>query len=783
MKRISRALWLPAVLAAATLACSLVPSLQTTPTPPPAGETAQPATSIPATLPPPASDLQGKIAYATERDGTWQVIAINPDGSEEVQLTAPFSGAYSRPSWSPDGTRLGLRMDIPTSGIAVMDVRHSEGRLTGTQPVALVSEFSDGPFWAPDGQSLLYTTTLGSGGWVTMHYNLATGETRQLTGIPENSTDPTFSPDGSRIIFTFYTDPSTQIHDLFVINADGSGFTNLTNTPSDSEYLPAWSPDGSRIAFSSSRYNEDSSISASDLFIMNADGSNRVQLTTHPEGDFDAAWSPDGTMLAFTSERDSANDSNYEIYIINADGTGETRLTNNRVTDRWPSWRASLPEDAPPAACEPAITFVADVTIPPGTRFAQPQPFTKIWRVRNAGSCTWTPTNYRLQSTEGAWAASQPVQLPGAIQPGAEADLTVRVSAPEAPGLHTGSWVLMDGNGQPVPNSDGDVEGLALQVEVLPPGSTPLARPLYFTRSEGAPSELWRMETDGRTLTQLTNEAQNVASFSVAPDGRIAFTSGGSVFVTDASGGNRQTIGTYKLESFSSVTWSPDGRRLAYANGGVHIRDMDTGVDNLILPDVDTGMPGLLIYRPLSWSPDGTKLIVGVGQWEGAVMNIISQDGTILDEFPYITGIWGRNSQNVFYSGVLSEGMMMTEPGLWAQPASGGDRVTLMSGSDVYWPTQAPDGPLFAFVQQGSSDELALIRTDERGSEVVPVLPRPFYIRNSDNFLAAWSADAGSVAMYVYRPALDAGEFTVQPLDGTPPLFLMQDVEQFAWGP
>ncbi|GAH29359.1 unnamed protein product [marine sediment metagenome] len=71
-----------------------------------------------------------------------------------------------------------------------------------------------------------------------------------------------------------------------------------------------------------------------EIYVMNADGSNQTRLTNNPAGDRKPCFSPDGNKIAFTS----LHGENPEIYVMNADGSNQTRLTNNPGLDIGPSW-------------------------------------------------------------------------------------------------------------------------------------------------------------------------------------------------------------------------------------------------------------------------------------------------------------------------------------------------------------------------------------------------------------------------------------------------------------
>ncbi|HET9588900.1 MAG TPA: NBR1-Ig-like domain-containing protein [Anaerolineales bacterium] len=790
MKQVSRIAWLPVLLALISQACSPASSSQPTSTPflIPNPPTPSPtAIHISPTSPPviPVQTLEGVIAYASDRGGTPQIIAMNADGSAETSLTAGF-GEFSRPAWSPDGTQIAMRAQFV--GIAVMDVHRENDKLVGAEPVTIVEGFAEGPRWSPDGTKLVFVTAEDAGGWITHMTDLSTASTMSIPSIPENATDPDWSPDGNQIVFAHYTDPNQQLRDLFVINTDGSGLVRLTNTSTISEEAPIWAPDGQRIVFTASEQQEDRR-GQQDIFIMNRDGTNIVRVTTHQESDFDPSWSPDGKQIVFVSDRHENNDGNYEIYLINADGTDELRLTNNHWTDRWPTWRAKQADDVPPQGCQPAIAFLEDVTIPPGTRFGTPQPFSKVWRVKNNGTCTWTPTEYTLRFVEGEQMGElTEIKIPGAIQPDAIVDLVIPQIAPDEPGRHGAHWQLFKGDGQAVTGPDVNTARLTVDIEVLASNQDLLPKPLYFLSEQSGSTQVWRMEADARTTTQVTNENQPVVFFDVSPTGKLAYVSQNQVTISESDGSTRQVVASLGSDTrLFNLAWSPDGNRLAYASNGLHVYDVVRGEDRLLIEDIATGMPGLIYYSPLKWSPDGSKLMTHAHLWEGAEIHLIStSDGIVLAKLPFVTASWNRDSQSVYLASSTFPGMIGMEPGLWRGLATGGEPEPLITQASVWWPFHRPDETLAFFMHQSTTPETneyaaKLYVSSADGINPVVVRSWPIFISAYDMFEATWTEDGGSILVQLARPALDINEVLLLTPDETPPLFLTSEIRGFQW--
>ena len=105
----------------------------------------------------------------------------------------------------------------------------------------------------------------------------------------------------------------------------------MTNAPGYDDDSAVWSPDGTKIAFV--RFYG----GAGEIFVMNADGSGQTNLTNDPANDGDPTWSPDGSKIAFTTNRGPTGDN--EVFLMNADGSNPVDLTNSPANESDPDWQ------------------------------------------------------------------------------------------------------------------------------------------------------------------------------------------------------------------------------------------------------------------------------------------------------------------------------------------------------------------------------------------------------------------------------------------------------------
>lgn len=287
-------------------------------------------------------DLVGPIAftrwtYPSSGRATSDVVFFSAADQSMRSLPRPSQfTSIAAPAWSTDGTQLAVEVVhtyFPddygdyTSDLYVLGAADPAG---STWRALTTNGLSRSPGWSPDGTRIAYLQQTELFSYSNQIYvvDAAGGEPVRLTPSEGWHSAPRWSPDGRRLSFSVFVDDARS-EEVFIVNADGSGLTNVTRR-SASDVDPSWSPDGARLAFVSTR---DNSPNNADVFVVDVDGSNVRRLTTLGGNCSGPVWSPDGRQIMFFSGS--------SLYLMNADGSSLVRLTTppGGSWDSGPVWR------------------------------------------------------------------------------------------------------------------------------------------------------------------------------------------------------------------------------------------------------------------------------------------------------------------------------------------------------------------------------------------------------------------------------------------------------------
>ena len=267
--------------------------------------------------------LDQRIAFQSDRTGDFDIFAMEPDGSNLVNLTlAP--GAQFHPAWTRDHSRLAFTSDVEPAGLRIMN-------RDGTGLTELLSAPGDDayPAWSPDGRQIAFRSAR-SGFYAIWIVNADGTGLRQVTNLHDGESFPTWAADGQRLAFDRLAGA------IYDVNIQGTDLRQLTFPPDVSyDAAPAWSPDGSLLAFQRFTSTPDGANAPQRIFVVERDGSGLRQLSQFAAGqDWTPAWSRDGSRIAFAHEIGGE----FDIYVVNVDGTEQRRLTLNGGIQFRPAW-------------------------------------------------------------------------------------------------------------------------------------------------------------------------------------------------------------------------------------------------------------------------------------------------------------------------------------------------------------------------------------------------------------------------------------------------------------
>jgi Tol biopolymer transport system component len=235
-----------------------------------------------------------------------EIFAMRPDGTGIEQLTFNRVQDYY-PARSADGRWMAYTSYKTVENSEIYMRSYRDGDFVQTRQLTNHPEQDLDPTFSPDGSKIAFVRVHTNNFEIYVMDTADTdgdGNGDNLTRFTNNTVDdrsPAWSPDGTKIAFVRAGNgASNEVYVMRSSMDDPDGTpppVNLTNNPA-SDTDPNWSPDGSMIAFASTRDNNH------NIYVMNADGSGQTRLTRNAAPDFSPAWSPDGTRIVFQSNRE-----------------------------------------------------------------------------------------------------------------------------------------------------------------------------------------------------------------------------------------------------------------------------------------------------------------------------------------------------------------------------------------------------------------------------------------------------------------------------------------------
>ncbi|MBN2115232.1 MAG: PD40 domain-containing protein [Anaerolineales bacterium] len=295
----------------------VLPTMTPTATPVP---TSPPA----ATLTPVPPSLQGTMVFESNRDGNFEIYALNLANQSMTRLTTNAAQDI-QPALAADSVQVAYVSNQDGNNEIYL------GGVDGRVPLNLTSHAADDqqPAWSPDGNWIAFTTNRD--GNQEIYIMRSDGSAvRNLTNHPANDSSPAwFSVGGvlgsqDWIAFTSTRDGNQEI---YKVRPDGTGLVNLTQNPAN-DHTPSGFAGGDLLAFVTDRGGNP------EIYTMTGNGGAPTNLTNNPAQDLDPAIGSNGDWIAFSTDRDG----NLEIYVIRIQGGAAYNLSRNPGQDRRPDW-------------------------------------------------------------------------------------------------------------------------------------------------------------------------------------------------------------------------------------------------------------------------------------------------------------------------------------------------------------------------------------------------------------------------------------------------------------
>ncbi len=262
-------------------------------------------------------------AYHTNQTGNWEVFRLNPTGNP-VNLSRGGGRTNNlAPAVSPDRSQIAFASD--RDGNWEIYIARADG---GDEPQRLTYNtfaVDMAPVWSPDGKSLVYAS-IRKGNWDLFQFDVASGDESQLTNSPANDLFPSWSPDGKQIIYQSARGGNSQVYAVDVESANSKALTSGDRLALG----PVFSPDGKQISYLSAA----NAAGSRTVSIMNADGTNARPVSEAALNAANESFSPDGTMIVYEAHQGESS----AIYAYDVKSGQAHAITAPTIVSFAPTW-------------------------------------------------------------------------------------------------------------------------------------------------------------------------------------------------------------------------------------------------------------------------------------------------------------------------------------------------------------------------------------------------------------------------------------------------------------